>query len=68
MKKESTYITKTPLFTEEVSFFTMPNHEHWKEQIHNIIKVEDNKNIHKYTTIPKKEDNVKLTVQLGILI
>ena len=52
-------ITKTPLFTDEVSFFTMPNHDHWKEQIHNIIKVEDNKNIHKYTTIPKKEDNVK---------
>ena len=52
-------ITKTPLFTDEVSFFTMPNHDHWKEQIHNIIKVEDNKNIHKYTTIPNKEDNVK---------
>ena len=52
-------ITKTPLFTDEVSFFKMPNHDHWKEQIHNIIKVEDNKNIHKYTTIPNKEDNVK---------
>ena len=52
-------ITKTPLFTDEVSFFTMPDHEHWKEQIHNIIKVEDNKNIHKYTTIPNKEDSVK---------
>ena len=52
-------ITKTPLFTDEVSFFTMPNHDHWKEQIHNIIKVEDNKNIHKYTTIPNKEDSVK---------
>jgi hypothetical protein len=52
-------ITKIPLFTDEVSFFTMPDHEHWKEQIHNIIKVEDNKNIHKFTTIPNREDNVK---------
>ena len=43
-------ITKLPIFVEEVNFFTMPNHEYLKEKILNIVKVEDNKNIHKFTT------------------
>jgi uncharacterized protein (TIGR02466 family) len=54
-------VTKVPLFTESVSFFTMPDHENWKKQILNIIKVEDNKNIHKHSTVPDREDNIKAT-------
>ena len=52
-------ITKLPIFVEEVNFFTMPNHEYWKEQILNIVKVEENNNIHKFTTQPDEECNVK---------
>ena len=52
-------ITKLPIFVEEVNFFTMPNHEYWKEQILNIVKVEANNNIHKFTTQPDEEWNVK---------
>ena len=58
-EKRMIEIQKLPIFVDEVNFFTMPNHEHWKEQIHNIVKVEDNKNIHKFTTTPNEEDNVK---------
>ena len=32
-------ISKTPLFTQEVYSFIMPDHEHWKDQIKNIILV-----------------------------
>tara|TARA_Y100000114_G_scaffold57850_1_gene52962 strand:+ start:327 stop:947 length:621 start_codon:yes stop_codon:yes gene_type:complete len=52
-------ITKLPIFVEEVNFFTMPNHEYWKEKILNIVKVEDNKNIHKFTTQIDEDCNVK---------
>jgi len=58
-EKRMIEIQKLPIFVDEVNFFTMPNHEYWKKQISNIIKVEDNKNIHKFTTIPDEEDNVK---------
>tara|TARA_R110000868_G_scaffold140537_5_gene356264 strand:+ start:15869 stop:16489 length:621 start_codon:yes stop_codon:yes gene_type:complete len=52
-------ISKTPLFTQEVYSFIMPDHEHWKEQIKNIILVEKNKNLHSHSTTPKEECNVK---------
>ena len=36
----------------------MPAHEDWSEKIKNIITVEDNKEIHQHTTIPKEACNV----------
>ena len=52
-------INKTPLFTQEVYSFMMPDHTHWKEQIKNIVLVEKNKDLHNYSTTPKEECNVK---------
>ena len=52
-------IHKTPLFTQEVYSFMMPDHTHWKEQIKNIILVEKNKALHNYSTTPEKACNIK---------
>ena len=52
-------ITKHNIFIEEVWSFTMPNHEKWRKEIKNIILVENNKEIHKHTTIPEGACNVK---------
>ena len=52
-------ITKTPLFIEECSSFILPDHDTWKEKIKNIVKIERNKEVHKLSTTPEKECNVK---------
>jgi len=52
-------ITKTPIFTQEIFSFTLPNFETYKKQIQQIVLVEDNKSIHKIDTSPKLECNVK---------
>ena len=52
-------ITKHNIFINEAWSFTMPNHEKWRKEIKNIILVENNKEIHKHTTIPEEDCNVK---------
>ena len=52
-------ITKHNIFVEEAWSFTMPDHEKWRKEIKNIILVENNKEIHKHTTIPEDDCNVK---------
>ena len=52
-------IIKHNIFIDEAWSFTMPNHEKWRKEIKDIILVENNKEIHKHTTIPEKDCNVK---------
>ena len=47
------------IFGDEVFTFKMPNHQEWKNQIENIVKVEENSSIHNFSTEPKEECNVK---------
>ena len=51
-------IEKHTIFTDDIYSFVMPAHEDWSEKIKNIITVEDNKEIHQHTTIPKEACNV----------
>jgi uncharacterized protein (TIGR02466 family) len=51
-------IDRIPIFTQEVFHFTLPNFEEWKEQIKEIILVEENKNIHGHDTSPEEACNV----------
>ena len=51
-------IEKHTIFTEDIYSFVMPAHGDWSEKIKNIIIVEDNKEIHQHTTIPKEACNV----------
>ena len=46
-------VTKTPIFTQEIFSFTLPNFETYKKQIQQIVLVEDNKSIHKIDTSPE---------------
>jgi len=50
---------KHNIFVEEAWSFTMPDHEKWRKEIKDIILVENNKEIHKHTTIPRGDCNVK---------
>jgi uncharacterized protein (TIGR02466 family) len=52
-------IMKHNIFVEEAWSFTMPDHEKWRKEIKDIILVENNKEIHKHTTIPEEDCNVK---------
>ena len=52
-------IIKHNIFIEEAWSFIMPNHEKWRKEIKDIILVENNKEIHKHTTIPEEDCNVK---------
>jgi len=52
-------VSKLELFTQEAFYFQLPNFSFWKEQIKQIVLVEDNQNIHGHTTIPKEECQVK---------
>ena len=56
-------IEKHTIFTEDIYSFVMPAHEDWSEKIKNIITVEDNKEIHQHTTIPKEACKWALTPQ-----
>tara|TARA_R110001592_G_scaffold358147_1_gene662347 strand:- start:43 stop:669 length:627 start_codon:yes stop_codon:yes gene_type:complete len=47
------------IFGDEVFTFKMPNHDKWEKQLKEIVKVEDNKNLHNFTTEPDDECNVK---------
>jgi uncharacterized protein (TIGR02466 family) len=51
-------ITKTPLFTQEVFSFVLPNHNEWIKHITQIVLVEENKNIHEHDTAPKEACNI----------
>tara|TARA_R100000544_G_C2205057_1_gene48817 strand:+ start:159 stop:782 length:624 start_codon:yes stop_codon:yes gene_type:complete len=51
-------INRTPIFTQEVFHFTLPNFEEWKKHINQIVLVEENKNIHKHDTSPEKACSV----------
>jgi len=48
-------VNKHDIFTDSMWSFTMPNHEHWKKQLEDIITVEKNKDIHKFS-MENKED------------
>ena len=48
-------VDKYEIFTDYMWSFMMPDHEHWKKQLEEIIKVEKNKSIHKFS-IENKED------------
>ena len=52
-------ITKHNIFVDEAWSFIMPDHEKWSKEIKNIILVENNKEIHKHTTTPPRDCNVK---------
>ena len=52
-------IKTVDLFTDEAFIFKMPDHNYWKENIKSIVLVEDNKNLHNYSTSPDDECNVK---------
>ena len=52
-------IEKHSIFIEEAYSFMMPNHEHWSKEIKNIILVEENKDIHKHSTVLDEACNVK---------
>ena len=43
-------VDKHAIFTDYVWSFTMPDHEHWKKEIENIITVEKNKEMHNFST------------------
>ena len=43
-------VDKHVIFTDYVWSFMMPDHEHWKKEIENIITVEKNKSIHNFST------------------
>mgnify|MGYP003122517856 CR=1 FL=1 len=57
-EKRMLNITKTPIFTEEVFSFMLPNFSYWEKHIKEIVSVEDNK-IHQLNTTPEEECNVK---------
>jgi len=48
-------VNKHDIFTDSVWSFMMPDHEHWKKQLEDIVTVEKNKDIHKFS-IENKED------------
>tara|TARA_Y100000114_G_scaffold133491_1_gene132952 strand:- start:235 stop:858 length:624 start_codon:yes stop_codon:yes gene_type:complete len=52
-------ITKTPIFTQEIYTFNLPDFKIYEEQIKQIILVESNKAIHGIDTSPDLECNVK---------
>tara|TARA_R100000963_G_C4640607_1_gene104257 strand:- start:1344 stop:1973 length:630 start_codon:yes stop_codon:yes gene_type:complete len=52
-------IVQQVLFQEKLWSFKMPDHEHWKKQIEQILLIENNKDIHKYITTPPEECNIK---------
>lgn len=52
-------IKKTTIFTDDFYSFVMPNHEEWSEKIKTIVTVEENKKIHRHSTLPEEECNVK---------
>lgn len=52
-------IVKTPIFTREVYSFLLPNFEQIKKDIEQIIKVEENVNLHGINTQPDDACNVK---------
>ncbi len=51
-------INRFSIFKSEVFSFELPNFNFWKQQIEQIILVEDNKNIHGQDTTPDERCNV----------
>jgi len=51
-------INRLPIFTTEVFSFQLPNFKEWQKQIKQIVLVEDNKQIHNFSTTPEEECNV----------
>jgi len=52
-------VNKHDIFTDSMWSFTMPDHEHWKKQLEDIITVEKNKNIHKFSMENKENKPVQ---------
>ena len=43
-------VDKQEIFTDYVWSFMMPDHEHWKKEVENIVLIEKNKSIHNFST------------------
>ena len=43
-------VDKQEIFTDYVWSFMMPDHEHWKKEVENIVLIEKNKAIHNFST------------------
>ena len=43
-------VDKQEVFTDYVWSFMMPDHEHWKKEVENIVLVEKNKALHNFST------------------
>ena len=52
-------VNKHDIFTDNMWSFVMPDHEHWKKQLEDIITVEKNKNIHKFSMENKENKPVQ---------
>ena len=42
-------VSKHDIFTDYMWSFMMPDHEHWKKQLEDIVTVEKNKDVHKFS-------------------
>ena len=42
-------VSKHDIFTDCMWSFMMPDHEHWKKQLEDIVTVEKNKDVHKFS-------------------
>lgn len=51
-------INRLPIFTNEIFSFELPNFKEWEKQIKQIVLVEDNKQIHNFSSTPKEKCNV----------
>ena len=43
-------VDKQEVFTDYVWSFMMPDHDHWKKEIENIVLIEKNKSMHNFST------------------
>ena len=51
-------INRLPVFTTEIFSFQLPNFNNWQKEIKQIVLVEDNKEMHDHSSIPKEGCNV----------
>ena len=50
-------INRSPIFTQEIFYFNLPNFDQWKKQINQIVLVEENKH-HNLNTAPIEITNI----------
>ena len=52
-------VSKHDIFTDCMWSFMMPDHEHWKKQLEDIVTVEKNKDVHKFSMENKENKPVQ---------